>query len=104
MSRDPAEGLSARQRALMACLGIPPEIQKWMIESGAVEPLLDNIEKTILAAERAAREEERERCAKITEGWLEQFAERTPQYVSAQKWACDAVRDIAAAIRQERGE
>ncbi len=54
-SRNPAEGLSARQRALMACIVIPPEIQKWMLEAGAVEPLLDSIEKTILAAEDAAR-------------------------------------------------
>lgn len=53
-SRDPAEGLSARQRALMACIVIPPEIQKWMLDVGAVEPLLDSIEKTILAAEDAA--------------------------------------------------
>jgi hypothetical protein len=53
LSRDPAEGLSARQRALMACIVIPPEIQKWMIDAGAVEPLLDSIEKTILAAEAA---------------------------------------------------
>ncbi len=55
MSRDPAEGLSARQRAVMACIVIPSEIQKWMIDAGAVEPLLDSIEKTILAAEEAAR-------------------------------------------------
>lgn len=55
MSRDPAEGLSARQRALMACIVIPAPIQKWMVEAGAVEPLLDSIEKTILAAEEHAR-------------------------------------------------
>lgn len=54
-SRDPAEGLSARQRALMACIVIPPEIQKWMLEAGAVEPLLDSIERTILAAEEPTR-------------------------------------------------
>ena len=57
MSRDPREGLTARQRALMACIVIPPEIQKWMLDVGAVEPLLDSIEKTILAAEDAARTE-----------------------------------------------
>jgi hypothetical protein len=53
-SRDPREGLTARQRALMACLVIPAPIQQWMIEAGAVEPLLDSIEKTILAAEAHA--------------------------------------------------
>lgn len=42
---------------------------------------------------------ERERCAKIADEWLTVWAERTPQYVSAQTWACDAVKDIAAAIR-----
>lgn len=52
MSRDPAEGLSARQRALFACIVIPQPIQQWMVEAGAVEPLLDSIEKTILAAEK----------------------------------------------------
>jgi len=54
LSRDPAEGLSAGSRALMACIVIPFEIQEWMNEVGATEPLLDSIEKTILAAERAA--------------------------------------------------
>lgn len=57
MSRDPREGLTARERALMACIVIPAAIQKWMIEAGAVELLLDSIEKTILAAEAAARAE-----------------------------------------------
>jgi hypothetical protein len=61
LSRDPAEGVSARGRALMACIVIPPEIQKWMVEAGAVEPLLDSIEKTILAAEEAARADAVER-------------------------------------------
>ena len=55
MSRDPAEGLSARQRALMACIVIPAQIQQWMLDVGAVEPLLDSIEKTILAAEDHVR-------------------------------------------------
>jgi hypothetical protein len=54
-SRDPNEVPSARQRALMACLVIPNEIQKWMIEVGAVEPLLDSIEATIVAAEQAQK-------------------------------------------------
>lgn len=56
MSRDPREGLTARQRALMSCIVIPQPIQQWMIDAGAVEPLLDSIEKTILAAEEHARE------------------------------------------------
>jgi hypothetical protein len=56
ISRDPREGLTARQRALMACIVIPAPIQQWMLDVGAVEPLLDSIEKTILAAEAAARQ------------------------------------------------
>jgi hypothetical protein len=56
MSRDPREGMTARQRALMACIVIPAPIQQWMLDAGAVEPLLDSIEKTILAAEKHARE------------------------------------------------
>lgn len=55
MSRDPREGLTARQRALMACIVIPQPIQQWMVEAGAVDPLLDSIEKTILAAEENAK-------------------------------------------------
>lgn len=54
-SRDPGEMPSARQRALMACLVIPNAIQKWMVETGAVEPLLDSIEATIVAAEKHAK-------------------------------------------------
>lgn len=57
MSRDPREVPDARQRALMACIVIPAPIQKWMVEAGAVEPLLDSIEKTILAAEAHARKD-----------------------------------------------
>jgi hypothetical protein len=60
-SRDPAEGMTARQRALMACIVIPPEIQKWMLDVGAVEPLLDSVEKTITAAELASSSAEVER-------------------------------------------
>ena len=55
MSRDPREVPSARDRALMACIVIPADIQEWMMQAGAVEPLLDSIEKTILAAEEHAR-------------------------------------------------
>lgn len=54
-SRDPREFPSARSRALMACLVIPAPIQKWMVEANALEPLLDSLEKTILAAEEYAR-------------------------------------------------
>lgn len=60
MSRDPREGLSARDRAMMACIVIPASIQKWMLEVGAVEPLLDSIAKTILAAEEHARQTRKE--------------------------------------------
>jgi hypothetical protein len=49
---------------------------------------------------KAAVAAERERCAKIAEEWLETFGAYTPEHVSAQKWASDAVRDIAAAIRK----
>jgi len=55
-SRDPAEGLTARQRAVMACIVIPQPIQQWMVEAGAVEPLVDSIEKTILAADETGLE------------------------------------------------
>lgn len=54
-SRDPSETPSARDRALMACLVIPAPIQKWLVETGAAEPLFDSIEATILAAEQHAR-------------------------------------------------
>lgn len=53
-SRDPNELPNARDRARMACIVIPAPIQKWMIEAGAIEPLLDSIEATILAAEQHA--------------------------------------------------
>lgn len=53
-SRDPGEVPDARQRALMACLVIPNEIQKLMVAANAIEPLLDSIEATIKAAERHA--------------------------------------------------
>lgn len=62
-SRDPAEAVDAKGRALMACLVIPAPIQRWMVDAGIVEPLIDSIAKTITAAE----ETERERCAKIAE-------------------------------------
>jgi hypothetical protein len=42
---------------------------------------------------------ERERCAKIADGWIATFGEKNPTHVTAQKWAVDAVKDIAEAIR-----
>lgn len=54
-SRNPDELPDARQRALFACLVIPHEVQKWMMQIGAVEPLLDSIEATIKEAEAHAR-------------------------------------------------
>lgn len=45
---------------------------------------------------------ERERCAKIADAWLTDFGDKEPKYVSAQTWASDAVKDIAAAIRGNR--
>lgn len=44
-------------------------------------------------------EEMREACVKVCDDWLALFASRGPQYVSAQNWANDAVKDIADAIR-----
>lgn len=52
---------------------------------------LEELERQILL--------ERERCAKIAEGWLAAWAHKNPEHVSAQKWASDAVKDIADAIR-----
>lgn len=54
-SRDPDELPNARDRARMACLVIPAAIQTWMLQVGAVEPVLDSIEATIIAAEQHAR-------------------------------------------------
>lgn len=55
-SRNPVELPSARQRALIACTVLPAPIQKWIVEAGALDPLLDSIEQTILGAEKHARE------------------------------------------------
>lgn len=52
-----------------------------------------------LPAQAAGEVEIIERCAKLADAWLGCFADKTPQYVSAQKWACDAVSDIAVGIR-----
>lgn len=48
----------------------------------------------------AATAAERARCASIAEGWLAKFGSFEPKHVSPQKWANDAVKDIADAIRR----
>jgi hypothetical protein len=60
----------------------------------------ESINKLVDAGRQAGREVERERCAKIAEKWLTTFGSYTPEHVSAHKWANDAVRDIADAIRK----
>jgi hypothetical protein len=52
------------------------------------------------AAVAKAVSDERERCAKIAEGWLATYGKHKPEYVSAQTWAVDAVEDIAEEIRK----
>lgn len=49
----------------------------------------------------AAVKAERERCAKIAEGWLETFGAYKPEHIGAHKWAADAVRNIIDNIRNE---
>ena len=66
----------------------------------AEEDLRSDETKAIDAAIRKAREDERERCAKIADDWLAVFGDRKPEHVSAQTWANDAVRDIAEEIRK----
>jgi len=58
----------------------------------------------LASAFAAVAEAEKERCAKVADGWLNEYAGFSPQYVSANKWANDAVRDIAAAIRGLKDE
>jgi hypothetical protein len=53
-SRDPREVPSARDRALMACIVLPDAIQKWIIDAGAFDPLIESIAATIKAADEAA--------------------------------------------------
>lgn len=43
--------MTARERALMALIVLPNDIQKMILERDALEPLLDSIEATIIAAE-----------------------------------------------------
>ena len=52
------------------------------------------------AREQAIRADERERCAKVADGWLAQFAHHEIKYVSARMYASDAIQDIATAIRK----
>lgn len=47
---------------------------------------------------KMAVEAERNRYIAICQGWLEAFQHRRPQYVSAQDWACDAIKDIIDGI------
>lgn len=60
-------------------------------------------ERDALAAKLAQAEGEiatmRERAAKVADDWIAVFGARDPKHVSTQTWACDAVRDIAEAIR-----
>ena len=62
----------------------------------------DNAEERANAAElrlMAAVLAENEACAALVQGWLAVYADRRPEHVSAQTWACDAVTDLVDAIR-----
>lgn len=52
-SRDPSEGVDAKGRAIMACIVLPAPIQKWIVDAGCLEPLIDSIAETIVAAEQS---------------------------------------------------
>jgi hypothetical protein len=39
-------------------------------------------------------------AAAICDNWLEVYGSTNPQFVTPQDWACDAIRDIADAIRK----
>lgn len=60
---------------------------------------LDTAQAVFDILKSKARDDERERCAKIAENWLEVYGQTSPQVIDAQTWACDAVRDIADLIR-----
>lgn len=49
---------------------------------------------------RAIRNEVIEQCAKMADGWLAAHGNTEIQYTSAREYACDAVADIADAIRE----
>ena len=63
------------------------------------EDLRDDERKAIDAAIATAVAREREACAKVADDWLLAYGERQVEHVSPRKWAGDAVRDIAEAIR-----
>ncbi len=48
---------------------------------------------------RKIRAEIIEECARMADGWLERHGETEIQYTSAREYACDAVADVADAIR-----
>lgn len=60
---------------------------------------IDAARAALLAAIADAIEAERKRCLAITQGWLDGFATTDIKYVSPRRYASDAVRDIAQAIR-----
>jgi hypothetical protein len=63
-------------------------------------PSLDPYVKIITELLDGAVASERERCAKIAEGWLADCGNYNPVAVSGQAWGAGAVRDIADAIRK----
>jgi hypothetical protein len=48
-ARDPDEMPNLRSRLVVACSNIPKDIQQEMMDRDLVEPLIDNLEKTVLA-------------------------------------------------------
>lgn len=48
-ARDPDEMPDLRARLVVACSNIPKDIQQEMMNRALVEPLIDNLEKTVLA-------------------------------------------------------
>lgn len=74
------------------------KVRKTIVPQGKPDAEIDRLraDNARLVTEREA---ERERCAKIAEDWLTTFGDQKPQHVTAQTWACDAVRDIAQLIR-----
>lgn len=53
----------------------------------------------IKSAERDAHNAAIEEAHSVAREWLEQYAGRNPTYVTAQKWASDAMADVAEHIR-----
>jgi hypothetical protein len=54
--------------------------------------MTDDIETAVLA--------ERKRCLALCEGWIGVWGSQNPKFVSAQKWATDAIQDIAENIEK----